>query len=90
MYDFILIIGRYSTVSWNYSATRRLLHFIANLIFHFKAQHTGTKGDLEANRRLANWARRSSGLHFFVVFSRLVPSCQVVFMLCLKLQIPKT
>ncbi|KAG5571670.1 hypothetical protein H5410_061436, partial [Solanum commersonii] len=40
------------------------------------AQHTGTKGDLQADRRLANWAWRSSSLHFFVLFSRLVPSCQ--------------
>ncbi|KAG5596745.1 hypothetical protein H5410_037977, partial [Solanum commersonii] len=48
------------------------------------------KGDLQADQRLANWARRSSGLHFFVLFSRLVPSCQVVSMLCLKLQIPET
>ncbi|WMV08368.1 hypothetical protein MTR67_001753 [Solanum verrucosum] len=33
---------------------------------------------------------RSSGLHFFVLFSRVVPFCQVVSMLCLKLQIPET
>ncbi|KAG5580228.1 hypothetical protein H5410_050855 [Solanum commersonii] len=82
--------GRYSNASRNYSATRRLLHFIANLIFPFRAQHTGTKNDLQVDRRLANWAQRSSGLHFFVLFSRLVPSYQVVSMLCLKLQIPET
>ncbi|KAG5632336.1 hypothetical protein H5410_004053 [Solanum commersonii] len=68
----------------------RLFHFITNLTFSFKAQHTGTKGDLQADRRLANWARRSSGLYFFVLFTRLVPSCQVVSMLYLKLQIPET
>ncbi|KAG5571671.1 hypothetical protein H5410_061437 [Solanum commersonii] len=79
-----------STALRNYSAARRLLHFIANLIFPFRAQHTGTKGDLQADRRLANWAWRSSSLHFFVLFSRLVPSCQVVSLLCLKLQIPET
>ncbi|KAG5571905.1 hypothetical protein H5410_061671, partial [Solanum commersonii] len=39
-------------------------------------QRTGTKGDLQADRRLTNWVRRSSGLHFFVLFNRLVPSCQ--------------
>ncbi|KAG5580178.1 hypothetical protein H5410_050805 [Solanum commersonii] len=50
-----------------------------------KAQHTRTKGDLQAYRRLVNWARRSSRLHFFVLFSHLVPSCQVVSMLCFKL-----
>ncbi|KAG5615022.1 hypothetical protein H5410_014846, partial [Solanum commersonii] len=60
------------------------------LTFSFWAQHTGTKGDLRANQRLANRARRSSGLHFFVLFSYLVPFCQVVSMLCLKLQIPET
>ncbi|KAG5606263.1 hypothetical protein H5410_027755 [Solanum commersonii] len=40
------------TASQNYSATCRLLHFIANLIFPFRAQHTGTKGDLQDDRRL--------------------------------------
>uniref|UniRef100_M1DB95 Uncharacterized protein n=1 Tax=Solanum tuberosum TaxID=4113 RepID=M1DB95_SOLTU len=69
-----LVVERYGTASRNCSATRRLLHFIANLIFPFRAQHTRTKGDLQANRRLANRARRSSGLHFFVLFICLVPS----------------
>ncbi|KAG5610873.1 hypothetical protein H5410_022154 [Solanum commersonii] len=69
------VVGRYSTASQNYSAIRRLLHFIANLIFPFRAHHTGRKGDLQADRRLANWVRRSSGFHFFVLFSRLVPFC---------------
>uniref|UniRef100_M1DYK0 Uncharacterized protein n=1 Tax=Solanum tuberosum TaxID=4113 RepID=M1DYK0_SOLTU len=39
------IIGQYSTTSQNCSATHRLLHFISNLIFPFRAQHTGTKGE---------------------------------------------
>ncbi|KAG5605519.1 hypothetical protein H5410_027011 [Solanum commersonii] len=39
----------------------------------------------QADRQLVNWARRSSGLHFFALFSCFVPSCQVVSMLCLKL-----
>ncbi|KAG5599494.1 hypothetical protein H5410_030864 [Solanum commersonii] len=84
------VVGRYGTASWNCLATRRLLHCIANLTFSFRAQRTGTKGDLQANRRLANWAQRSSGIHFFVLLSRLVPFCQVVSMFCLKLQIPET
>ncbi|WMV58447.1 hypothetical protein MTR67_051832 [Solanum verrucosum] len=44
-------------------------------------QHTGTKGDLQADRRLTNKARRSSGLPFFILFCRLDPFCQVVSML---------
>ncbi|KAG5585081.1 hypothetical protein H5410_045515 [Solanum commersonii] len=36
------VIGRYGTASWNCSTTRRLLLFIANLTFSFRAQHTGT------------------------------------------------
>ncbi|WMV07821.1 hypothetical protein MTR67_001206, partial [Solanum verrucosum] len=83
------VAGRYGTTSRNCSATSRLLYFIANLIIPFRAQHTGTKDDLQADRRPATWARRSSGLHFFALFSRLVPFCQVLSILCLKLQIPK-
>ncbi|KAG5599758.1 hypothetical protein H5410_031128 [Solanum commersonii] len=82
------VIRQYGTTLWNYSAIRLLLHFIANLIFPFRAEHTGTKRDLQADRRLANWVRRSSDLYFFILFSRLVPSCQIVSMFCLKLQIP--
>ncbi|KAG5619730.1 hypothetical protein H5410_004948 [Solanum commersonii] len=41
----IWIIGRFSTASRNYSAIRRLLLFIADLIFSFRAQHTGTLGE---------------------------------------------
>ncbi|KAG5610622.1 hypothetical protein H5410_021903, partial [Solanum commersonii] len=37
-------IGRWSTASRNYSATCRLLLSIADLIFSFKAWHTGTLG----------------------------------------------
>ncbi|WMV32402.1 hypothetical protein MTR67_025787 [Solanum verrucosum] len=32
---------------------RRLLLFIADLIFSFRAQHTGTLGEVEAIQRLA-------------------------------------
>ncbi|KAG5620391.1 hypothetical protein H5410_005609 [Solanum commersonii] len=39
------IIGRYNTASRNFSVTRRLLHFTVDLIFSFRAQHTGTKGE---------------------------------------------
>uniref|UniRef100_M1DQV7 Uncharacterized protein n=1 Tax=Solanum tuberosum TaxID=4113 RepID=M1DQV7_SOLTU len=59
-------IGRYSTASQNYSATRRLLFFIADLIFSFRVQHTGTLGEVKAIQRLAECVRRSSGLIFFV------------------------
>uniref|UniRef100_M1DWK6 Uncharacterized protein n=1 Tax=Solanum tuberosum TaxID=4113 RepID=M1DWK6_SOLTU len=47
------IIGQYSTASRICSAMCRLLPFIANLIFSFKAQHTGTLGEVKAIRRLA-------------------------------------
>ncbi|KAG5576679.1 hypothetical protein H5410_056813 [Solanum commersonii] len=36
------VVWRYSTALRNYSATRRLLHFITHLIIPFRAQHTGT------------------------------------------------
>ncbi|KAG5595358.1 hypothetical protein H5410_036590 [Solanum commersonii] len=39
-------IGRHSTASRNCSAMRRLLYIFANLILFFKAQHTGTKGEV--------------------------------------------
>ncbi|KAG5590921.1 hypothetical protein H5410_041435 [Solanum commersonii] len=84
-----VIVGRYGSTSRNYSATRQLVYFIANLTFFFRTQRTGTNGDLKTDRRLANWARRPSRLHFFVLFIRLDSSCQVVSMLCLKLQIPE-
>ncbi|KAG5591669.1 hypothetical protein H5410_042183 [Solanum commersonii] len=83
-------LGNPSTVSRNCSVTRRLLLFIADLTFSFRVQHTGTKDDLQVNRRLANKARQSSGLHSFVLFIRLIPSCQVMSMFCLKIQIPET
>uniref|UniRef100_M1DCU6 Uncharacterized protein n=1 Tax=Solanum tuberosum TaxID=4113 RepID=M1DCU6_SOLTU len=44
------IIGRYNIASRNYSATRRLLPFIADLIFSFRAQNTGTLGEVKAVR----------------------------------------
>ncbi|KAG5630181.1 hypothetical protein H5410_001898, partial [Solanum commersonii] len=43
------------------------LHVLSSL----DAMHTGTKDDFQADWRLANWARRSSGLHFFHSFSAL-------------------
>ncbi|KAG5585177.1 hypothetical protein H5410_045611, partial [Solanum commersonii] len=49
--DLPVVVGNYGTTSWNYSATVRLLHFIANLIFPFRAQHTRIKGNLQADRR---------------------------------------
>ncbi|KAG5572256.1 hypothetical protein H5410_062022 [Solanum commersonii] len=39
------IIGQHSTALRNCSATHRLLHFTTDLIFSFRAQHTGTKGE---------------------------------------------
>ncbi|WMV55444.1 hypothetical protein MTR67_048829 [Solanum verrucosum] len=38
------VIGRHGTASRNFSAMHRLLHFFADLILSFRAQHTGTKG----------------------------------------------
>ncbi|WMV18550.1 hypothetical protein MTR67_011935, partial [Solanum verrucosum] len=39
-------IGRYDTASWDFSAMRRLLPFFVDLILLFRAQHTGTKGEV--------------------------------------------
>ncbi|KAG5572349.1 hypothetical protein H5410_062115, partial [Solanum commersonii] len=50
--------------------------FHRQLDLFLQAQHIGTKGDLQAHRRLANRARRSSGLYFFVLFIRFIPSSQ--------------
>ncbi|KAG5611188.1 hypothetical protein H5410_022469 [Solanum commersonii] len=41
------IIGRYNTALLNCSAIHRLLFFIADLIFFFRAQLTGTMGELK-------------------------------------------
>ncbi|WMV33313.1 hypothetical protein MTR67_026698 [Solanum verrucosum] len=41
-------------------------------------------------RRLTKWTRRSSGLHFFVLFNLFIPFCDVVSMLSFILQIPET
>ncbi|KAG5599258.1 hypothetical protein H5410_030628, partial [Solanum commersonii] len=70
------VVGQYGTSLRNYSVTRRQLHFIANLIFPFRAQRIGTKGDLQSDWRLATWGRRYSGTHFCVLVSRLVPFSQ--------------
>ncbi|KAG5590361.1 hypothetical protein H5410_040875 [Solanum commersonii] len=55
-----------NTASRNCSATRRLLLFIADLIFSFRARHTRTLGKFKAFRRLTKCIRRSSSLLFFV------------------------
>uniref|UniRef100_M1A313 Uncharacterized protein n=1 Tax=Solanum tuberosum TaxID=4113 RepID=M1A313_SOLTU len=55
------VVGRYGTASRNCSATHRLLHFIANLIFPFRAQHTGTKGDLQDDRHQCPWSHSNPG-----------------------------
>uniref|UniRef100_M1DK30 Uncharacterized protein n=1 Tax=Solanum tuberosum TaxID=4113 RepID=M1DK30_SOLTU len=39
------VIGRYGTASRNFSVMHRLLHFSADLILSFRAQHTETKGN---------------------------------------------
>ncbi|WMV09147.1 hypothetical protein MTR67_002532 [Solanum verrucosum] len=38
------VIGRHDTASQNFSVIHRLLHFSANLILFFKAQHTERNG----------------------------------------------
>uniref|UniRef100_M1E088 Uncharacterized protein n=1 Tax=Solanum tuberosum TaxID=4113 RepID=M1E088_SOLTU len=43
----LCVIGGNSTASRNYSAIRRLLPFSADLILSFRAQHTGTKGEVK-------------------------------------------
>ncbi|WMV08777.1 hypothetical protein MTR67_002162, partial [Solanum verrucosum] len=48
------IIGPYSIASQNYSATRRLLPFIVNLIFSFRAQYTRTLGEVKVIRNSPN------------------------------------
>uniref|UniRef100_M1DRN6 Uncharacterized protein n=1 Tax=Solanum tuberosum TaxID=4113 RepID=M1DRN6_SOLTU len=40
------IIGKCSTASWSHSAERQLLLFTANFLLSFRAQHTGTKGEV--------------------------------------------
>ncbi|KAG5615040.1 hypothetical protein H5410_014864 [Solanum commersonii] len=90
---FQLTQDKKSTASRNFSTTCQLLLFNADLNFSFRAQHTGTLGEVKAIRQLAKFIRRSSGLpfcHFLCLFSRFVPFCQVVSMPCLKLQIPET
>uniref|UniRef100_M1DMH4 Uncharacterized protein n=1 Tax=Solanum tuberosum TaxID=4113 RepID=M1DMH4_SOLTU len=46
-------IGRWSTASRHHSATRRLLFYLTDLIFFFRAWHTGTLGETIAIWRLA-------------------------------------
>ncbi|KAG5591336.1 hypothetical protein H5410_041850 [Solanum commersonii] len=40
------VIGRHETASRSFSAIHRLFPFFADLIISFKAQHTGTKGEV--------------------------------------------
>uniref|UniRef100_M1DC92 Uncharacterized protein n=1 Tax=Solanum tuberosum TaxID=4113 RepID=M1DC92_SOLTU len=56
------VIGRHGTASRNFSAIRRLLFFSANLILSFKAQHNGTKGEVEHRKlKLLNlWLEKPS------------------------------
>ncbi|WMV08890.1 hypothetical protein MTR67_002275, partial [Solanum verrucosum] len=46
-------IGRWSTASRNHSATHRLLMYLIDSIFSFRAWHTGTLGETIAIQRLA-------------------------------------
>uniref|UniRef100_M1DV80 Uncharacterized protein n=1 Tax=Solanum tuberosum TaxID=4113 RepID=M1DV80_SOLTU len=78
------VIKRHGNPSRNFSVMRRLLPFWADLILSFRTQHTGIKAS-KTLRRLAKWTRRSSCLHFFVLFSLFVPFCGVVSMLSFKL-----
>ncbi|KAG5599519.1 hypothetical protein H5410_030889, partial [Solanum commersonii] len=59
--------GRYGNASRNRLATHRLLLFITDWIFFFRARHTGTLGETMTIRRLAQWIRGSSGFLFFVL-----------------------
>ncbi|KAG5586330.1 hypothetical protein H5410_046764 [Solanum commersonii] len=68
--------------SQKYSAMRRLLPFLRDLIFSFKAQYTGTLGKVKAIWRLTYCIRRSSP-SFLRFFNYLVPFCSIVTMLCL-------
>ncbi|KAG5572020.1 hypothetical protein H5410_061786 [Solanum commersonii] len=67
------IIGRHSITSRNCSVICPLLLFTANLIISFRAQDTGTKGEDKIFWRLAEWVRRFSDLHFFVLSAAFVP-----------------
>ncbi|KAG5631692.1 hypothetical protein H5410_003409, partial [Solanum commersonii] len=59
--------------SWSCSMTCRLLLFTADLILSFRAQHASTKGEDKTFSRLAQWIRRFSDLHFFVLLAAFVP-----------------
>uniref|UniRef100_M1DYE8 Uncharacterized protein n=1 Tax=Solanum tuberosum TaxID=4113 RepID=M1DYE8_SOLTU len=64
-------LGNPITASRNRSATRRLLLYLADLIFSYRAWHTRTLGEIIVIRRLAQWIRRSTGLLFFVLSANL-------------------
>ncbi|KAG5572239.1 hypothetical protein H5410_062005 [Solanum commersonii] len=67
------IIGRHSTTSRNYLVIPQLLLFTFDLIRSFRAQHTGTKGEDKTFWHLAEWVRRFSDLHLFVLLAAFVP-----------------
>ncbi|WMV49859.1 hypothetical protein MTR67_043244, partial [Solanum verrucosum] len=62
------VIGRHGTASWNFSAMRQLLPFSVDLIFSFKSQHTGTKGEVIPFSDSPS-GLGSSGPNFFILFS---------------------
>ncbi|KAG5605717.1 hypothetical protein H5410_027209 [Solanum commersonii] len=53
LYNF----GRYSTASRNYFVTHQLLLYLADLIFSFRAWHTGTLGETMAIRCLVPFCK---------------------------------
>uniref|UniRef100_M1DI36 Uncharacterized protein n=2 Tax=Solanum TaxID=4107 RepID=M1DI36_SOLTU len=84
------VIGRHGTTSRNFSSMRRLLPVFADLILSFRAQHTGTKGEVRPFGDSAGGLGDPQAFIFFVLFSLFVPFCDVVSMLSFKLQIPET